>query len=105
MLPHGKLEGHGYKDGVLFCTYSLLMSAKKGKNVSIKNQPKAASSSGLTPTQLAAREMAEANTQKQTLEQMTKKGTRLHQIIQWLQGEENDDPVIVLVATLRHIVF
>ena len=77
-LPSGNLDKH-YGDGVLFVTYSLLISgsAKGGGETHIEG----------APTDVTIR-----------------KGTRLHQIVQWLQGGDGDPLIVSTLSTLQVIL-
>ena len=69
LLPQGNLDSH-FGDGVLFVTYSLLISGS------------ARGASGPTKVEGAAPDVT------------LRKGTRLYQIVQWLQNGDGD-PLIV----------
>ena len=80
-LPQGKLEKH-FGEGVLFVTYSLLISgSSKGSN---------------------STEHVEGAAPAVTI----KKGTRMYQIVQWLQGGEGDPLIVRLLPCLLtvHVV-
>ncbi len=74
-LPQGNLDTH-FGEGVLFVTYSLLISGSvKGGSATVKVE-------GAAP------------------DVMLRKGTRLHQIVQWLSNGDGD-PLIVRVSSLH----
>ena len=71
-LPKGKLDRH-HKEGVLFVTYSLLVSNSKAMKDDVVSTA------------------AEAK----QLDSSIPRGSRLEQIVDWLNGAE-DDPLVVL---------
>ena len=71
-LPKGKLDKH-HKEGVLFVTYSLLVSNSKAMKDDVVSTA------------------AEAK----QLDSSIPEGSRLEQIVDWLNGAE-DDPLVVL---------
>ena len=74
-LPQGDLEKH-FGEGVLFVTYSLLISgSSKGSN---------------------SKEDMEGAAPAVTI----KKGTRMYQIVQWLQNGEGDPLIVRLLPRL-----
>jgi hypothetical protein len=77
-LPSGNLDRH-YGDGVLFVTYSLLISrsAKGGGETHIEGAPR---------------------------DFTIRKGTRLHQIVQWLLGGDGDPLIVSTQSTFQVIM-